>query len=213
MLGGIYRIYSMATEESYYGSTRKFSARFAEHRSSWVRGRGNKKIRNLLDKYGINNFKFEILEQCPKEEFENKEKQYIDRDPKSLNVWILPFSSKGCNLGNDVKGKKFIGTPHTQETKEKQSRIMKKYFLTHEGTWKGKSIPEEVKKKVSLGLKKYFSEHEHPNKGKSMSEESKKKVSESLKSHFAKNGSHSKGKVLSDETKLKISISKKRSIK
>lgn len=209
MKSGIYRIYSIATGQSYYGSTRSFSARFAEHRYKWKRNSMNHKMRALFNQYGIANFKFEILEYCLPIEFDQKEKDYISNDKNNLNVWVLPFSSKGCNLGNHVKGKKFIGIPHTEESKKKFGEKIRDYYKKHDGFWKGKSIPEEMRKKVSLGLKEYYSKNNNANKGKSMSEESKKKVSESLKLYFAKNGSPSKGKVLSAETKLKISNSKK----
>jgi group I intron endonuclease len=181
MISGIYRIYSIATGESYYGSTNRLDRRFTEHRSAWKSGKGNKKIRSLLDKYGQSNFEFQILEYCLPEYFEEKEKKYIESDDNRLNVWILPFSSKGCNLGDNVKGKKFIGHKHTEENKKKHGETMREYYKSHDGYWKGKSIPEDTKKKVSDGLKKYFSQNIHPNKGKTLSEETKKKISETLK--------------------------------
>lgn len=216
MLGGIYRIHSKATDEYYYGSTRHFSRRFTEHKSMWKRKKGNKKIKDLYEKYGVDNFSFEILEYCPKEEFEEKERQYIAKDSKRLNVWILPFSPKGSGstFGENMRGKikkhPFLGKHHTEESKEKFRKSINEYYKNNDGYWKYKSLPKEVKDKIGSSLKNYFFKNDHPNKGKSMSEESKKKISDSLKNHFAKNGSPSKGKVLSDETKLKISNSKKK---
>jgi len=185
MNSGIYRILSIATGESYYGSSKNLSRRLIEHKYKWRNNRGNHKIRELLKIYGIDNFKFEILEFCSPDKFNEKEKIYIESDQKRLNVWILPFAAKGCNLGNSVKGKKYFGTPHTEETKKNQSRIMKEYYSNNEGYWKGKSLSEETKMKLSKGLKEYFTIHDHPNKGKHLSEETRIKISESLKKRGA----------------------------
>lgn len=181
MISGIYRIYSIATGESYYGSSKNLRRRFIEHKFTWRNNKGNHKIRSLLKLYGIDNFKCEILEYCNPEEFEQKEKDYISNDEKRLNVWINPFSSKGCNLGDFVKGKKFHGTKHSEETKKKFSEKINEYYSNHDGYWKGKSIPEETRKKVSDGLKKYYSQFGHPACGRKLSDETKQKISETLK--------------------------------
>ncbi len=181
MISGIYRIYSIATDESYYGSSKHIKRRFIEHRFKWRNNKGNHKVRLLLNKYGLDNFRFEILEECLPFEFQLKEKKYMDSDPRNLNVWIDPFTSKGCNLGTKVKGKKYFGTPHTEETKIRHGEIMKEYYKTHDSYWKGRSIPEETRDKISKKLKEYFSKNDGPNKGKSPSEETRKKISETLK--------------------------------
>ena len=149
MISGIYRIYSQATGESYYGSSRNIKRRFVEHRSLWKRGGGNHKIRSLIKLYGVSNLKLEIIEECSPDEFEIKERNYISLDEKRLNVWILPFSSKGCNLGEHVKGKKFIGHKHTEEVKQKITEKIREYYKNNDGYWKGKSMPEEFKNKVT----------------------------------------------------------------
>lgn len=181
MISGIYRIYSIATSESYYGSSKNIHRRFIEHKYKLRKNKLNHKMLDLLQKHGIDNFKFEILEHCLPETFEQKEKEYIAKDPQTLNVWINPFSSKGCALGDKVKGKKFYGTPHTQATKDKQSKIMKEHWSKNDPYWKGKAIPQEQRKKVSEGLKTYYSTRPGVNLGRKMSEETKKKISETLK--------------------------------
>lgn len=181
MISGIYRIYSIATGESYYGSSNNLKRRFIEHKFKWRRNKGNYKIRQLLKEYGIHNFNFEILEYCLPEKFEEREKWYISNDLKCLNVWVNPFSSKDCLLGKCVKGKKFYGTKHSNETKEKLKESMQKYYENNEGHWKDKTIPDDIKHKISNGLKKYFKNNPHPNKGKTLSEETRKKISETLK--------------------------------
>lgn len=200
MKSGIYRIYSIATNQSYYGSSRNMMLRFNEHRSVWKRGGGNHKIRELIHKFGVNNFEFQILERCTKEEFECKEKSYIQNDKNNLNVWTNPFSPKNCSLGSNVKPKHHNGRVYTDELRYKQSETLKQYYSIHDGYWLGKSIPDETRKKVSNGLKKYYSENIHPAKGIKRSEETKKKVSEGLKRYYLNNINSRKGKSSKKET-------------
>lgn len=165
MASGIYRIYSKATDESYYGSSNNMQRRFIEHRYLWKNNKGNHKIRLLLNIYGIDNFMFEIIEKCDPIEFKYKEKSYIDRDHNNLNVWIDPSSPRGCKLGNNVKAKHFKGRPHTEESNIKFIKIIKEYCERNGGSyWKGKSIPQEMRNKVSDGLKRYYSNNPHPRK-------------------------------------------------
>ena len=185
MAGGIYKIYSIATNESYYGSTNNFPRRFSEHKYLWRNGKGNKKIRLLIEKYGNDNFEFQILECCESDEFEEKEKKYIEEDPRSLNVWVSPFSPKysGSTFGDTMRGKKrkpFYRKPFSEETKKKMSDKAKERFKCNGSLLKGRTHTEEVKKKVSDGLIKYYSNHISAKKGKSLSEEVKKKISISI---------------------------------
>jgi len=178
---GIYKIYSINTGESYYGSTRNLVERFREHKCKFKKNQGNYKMRALLAQYGIENFIFEVLERCATEDFLTKEKLYIDSDPKHLNVWVNPNTPYGCQLGSSVKGKKFFGTPHTEEAKQKMRTRMKNHYLTNESYWKGKSHSKESRNMIAESLKKHYKENGHPNKGKPLKEETKQKISETLK--------------------------------
>jgi group I intron endonuclease len=183
---GIYRIYSIETDESYYGSTKNFNCRFACHRYSWkTRKNGNKNLQKLYDKYGLRNFVFEILECCEIDKFEEREKYYLDKDDKKLNIWIYPFSPKesGTSVWHKMKGKKRpnCAHKHTEKTKKLLSEKTKQYFKKHESVCLGKSRSEEVRKKVSAGLKKYFLKNGCSHKGKPKSEETKRKISNTLK--------------------------------
>ena len=210
MKSGIYRIYSIATGESYYGSTRNFSLRFNEHRYKFRNNNGNHKMRALLKQYGAENFKFEILEYCLPDQFEEIELKYILSDEKRLNVWILPFAAKGANYGNNVKRKQFyIGTPHTEESKKKLSISVKAYFDKNGSPLKGKPKSEEHIKKMSEGQKLYFSKNISPLKGKPRTDEVKNKISQSNKIYFSNNGSVWTGRKHGEETKNRMSKVKK----
>lgn len=62
----------------------------------------------------------------------------------------------------------------------------------------GKSLSQETKNKISQSLKKYYKTHEHPNKYKVISEETKEKlkhrvISEETKEKMRKNHADVKG--------------------
>lgn len=182
MESGIYRIYSKITNESYYGSTINFWRRFNEHRSSWkTRKAGNKKLLALYDAYGLDNFFFEILERCDVNDFEEKEKKYIESDKNCLNIWIYPFSPKGTKKTNDkTKGKKIPGRshPHTEETKKKLREISLKQWAHRDHPFKGKAKSEKTKEKIRKSLKKYYKENPEATIRSPMKEETKKKISQ-----------------------------------
>lgn len=49
-----------------------------------------------MRKYGIQNFSFEIIENCPDEELNNREQYWIDKK----QTWITQYPEKGYNLTN-----------------------------------------------------------------------------------------------------------------
>ena len=212
MTSGIYKIYSIATGESYYGSSNNCERRFKEHRSQLKREKGNYKLRSVFKKHGIDNFQFSIIEECTPDKFEEREGYYISNNKKKLNVWIHPFSNKGCKLGDNVKAKRFKGRvrPLSDEEKKHISLRMKEYYKNNDGYWKGKKVPDHVLEKMREGNKRYVKENGHPWIGRKHNAETKKKVSEGLKKYFAHNGSHSKGKPMSESAKAKLSASLKK---
>lgn len=75
---GIYKITNKINNLSYIGQSTQIEQRFREHKKSynWYREKNKKLYKDILE-YGINNFSFEILEECSIEELNNKEQYYI----------------------------------------------------------------------------------------------------------------------------------------
>lgn len=185
----IYKITNTVNSNIYIGQTVNISKRWSDHKSS----KKNHPLYNAMKKYGVENFKFEVLcEMEDQEEVNNLE----------INL-IYKFDStnreKGYNLdlGGNGAGK------HSDETKLKISESNKgrnKGRIPHN---KGKKTSEEIKRKISLANKGRISPNKGKkgqiahNKGKKTSEEIKKKISASVK------------KSMTDEVRKKISDSKK----
>ena len=77
---GIYKITNQVTDECYIGQSIDVAKRWKDHAKCGLdidRPQGNKLYKSMIED-GIWNFTFELLEQCPQEELNEKEKFYIE---------------------------------------------------------------------------------------------------------------------------------------
>ena len=79
-ISGIYKITNPTENKSYIGQAVDISARFKQHikRGLGAETPTKNKLYPALEKFGVENFTFEILEQCNREELNDKEKFWID---------------------------------------------------------------------------------------------------------------------------------------
>lgn len=77
---GIYKITNKINNHSYIGLSTHIEDRWEYHKNSynWNREK-SKTLYKAIQKYGIDNFTFEILEECRIEELSDKEKYYIEK--------------------------------------------------------------------------------------------------------------------------------------
>ena len=76
---GIYKITNQITKECYIGQSIDVAKRFKDHAKCGLdidRPQGNRLYQSMLE-YNLWNFSFELLEECPKEQLNEKEKFYI----------------------------------------------------------------------------------------------------------------------------------------
>ena len=179
---GIYKITNKLNGKVYIGQSRDIDARWRQH----INAKDNFAIHNAIKKYGKENFKFEVLLECPAEMLNVWERDMIALyDCMSPYGYNLTEGGEGCKcseetrlkLSNIRKGKHF-----SEETKHKISESMKGK--------KRQPFSAETKKKMS-----------DVRKGIQLSEETRLKMSE------AKKGK--KRQPFSAEHKRKISESYK----
>jgi group I intron endonuclease len=170
-ISGIYCIENVVTGQKYIGQAVNIDKRIKTHKRTLNNGsHPNKHLARSYGKYGINNFKFYIIEECNEDNLNNKEIYYIAKY-KTTNP------DKGYNKTFGGEG----GRP-TEETKQKirENHVDNKgeknpmYGMTGEKNpmW-GKQHSEEAKKKISEAKKG----ENNPNYGKQRSEETRKKIS------------------------------------
>lgn len=97
---GIYKITNLESGEVYIGQTRDFKKRWYDHCKCGVGidTPNNNKLYDAMRKYGLENFSFEVLEECDPEDLNEKERFYI-------SVYnSMDFGYNG-NVGNSTKEK------------------------------------------------------------------------------------------------------------
>lgn len=189
---GIYKITNKLNGKVYIGQSIDIDTRWRQH----INAKDNFAIHNAIKKYGEENFKFEVLLECPVDML-----NVWERDMIALYDCISP---NGYNLTEGGEG----GYRRSEETKIKISNAQK-----------GKHLSEETRRKMSevkkgKKLQPFSVEHKRKiseankgktpwNKGKTnvFSEETRLKISE------AKKGK--KRQPFSAEHKRKISESHK----
>jgi len=71
---GIYKITNTINQKSYIGQSNYIERRFAQHKSPYEQTRfADKPLYKAFKKYGIENFSFEIIEECPVEKLNKRE--------------------------------------------------------------------------------------------------------------------------------------------
>ena len=150
--GKIYKITDIGYNECYYGSTiERLSGRMGHHRAHYIRYKdqvfNNITVFQLFDKYGIENCKIELLENCPcssKEELLKREGESI-RNNACVNKEVAGRSTK----------------QYREEHKDDRRNYDKAYRDTHkeEKRLKHKASWEANADKVKEAKKKYHQDN------------------------------------------------------
>lgn len=170
---GIYCITNKVNNKKYFGQSTNIEKRKKAYFS--YRRFPNDHLKNAFNKYGKENFEFEIIKCCKEKYLDRFEKLYI-RINDTMNPDKGYNKDSGGHLNkhhsNETRrkisknnGRYWKGKTHSEKSKKKMSKNNARY-------WEGKNHSEETKKKVSENNARYW-------EGKTFSEEHKKKMSES----------------------------------
>ena len=100
---GIYKITNLKNNNCYIGQSINIIQRWKDHRKEAKDIYSDKKeypLYKAIKKYGIENFSFEILEECKVEELNQKEKEYIEKYDSFHNGY-------NQTLGGDCNSKSY----------------------------------------------------------------------------------------------------------
>lgn len=209
---GIYKITNTINGKCYIGQSRDIESRWKAHKV-----RKGTYLYNAFQKYGVENFTFEVLEECERERLNELEKYYIElyhsfgegynlceggnSDPEDFDAIRKEKISK-ATLGRKSPMK---GKHHTDSTKEK----LRNANLGHAPWNKGVPASDEAKKKMSEAHKG----KSHPHR--KLTEEEKLKISKSLTGRKQSEETRKKrslalkGRIISEEQRKKISLANK----
>ena len=143
-----------------------------------------KRLKLAIQKYGLDNFKKEIIEVCNTLEEPNAREKF----------WIKEFNAinEGYNISLGGDG------GDTISNNPRKNEIGKKISESNKGRSIGKTNSKETREKISKALKGKFLGNKNPNYGKNHTDEAKDKIRKKAL-----------GRVVSDETRKKLSIKNK----
>lgn len=145
-MGYIYRITNQVTKKQYVGQTIDLDTRWHHHRTK--KNSNCRYLKFAFNKYGMDNFVFELICVCFDDDMDAYEEKYIEMYktlvPNGYNL------RKGGNSGRHheetkrkismaLKGKRYydinprLGKHHTDECKKQISESHKKRYATEEG--------------------------------------------------------------------------------
>lgn len=103
---GIYIIVNTINGKFYIGSSSDIQQRFYNHKSKLLNNiHVNKHLQSSVNKYGFENFKFDILANCPIENLDSLEQWYFDNLQPQYNIRKFVESNRGIILSENHKEK------------------------------------------------------------------------------------------------------------
>lgn len=196
----IYKILSKQTGKIYVGSAVNFSQRKSKHLEGLNKNtHPNKILQNHVNKYGMEDLEFSILESIPqREDLIKREQHYLDHLCPEFNICKIAGSALGRKWSESMRAKMvgrpspMLGKKHSEESRRKISEENKgKSFtiMTDEIKAKlaivGKGNQNAKGHKVSMEARDKMSDRKKGipsgRKGKKLSEEHRKKLSEARK--------------------------------
>ena len=134
---GIYKIENLVNSKVYIGQTKEnFQRRYWLHRWQLRNGtHDNSYLQRAWNKYGEENFKFEVIEILPKEEIDDREKFWIKKY-KDLGIcYSIQDGGQPEKIGElspetrkrigELNRQRLLGSKLSEETKKKMSRSRK----------------------------------------------------------------------------------------
>ncbi len=168
---GIYKIINRHDDKYYIGSSNVIRRRWCQHKTQLKNNcHRNNHLQSSWNKYGKDDFIFEIVEEVPKEKLIEIEQKYLDiAKTEKEKCYNQSFDAHGGNVGKEAyeaRSKKFCGPNHHLY---------------------GKHLSEEIRKKMSISKKGMYDGKKHPRYGKKASKETLEKMSKSMKGKLAGN--------------------------
>ena len=183
-MGYIYKITNNINNKIYIGQTikKRPTDRFSQHKyiaRHLNSEKSNSYLHKAMNKYGVDNFTFEIIEQIENNLLNEREKYWI-----AYYDCMVP---KGYNLTRGGEGTLGYSRPQTVEERKKRKQSNKLFYIKNPQASKALSERtkklwenEEYRKKVTESNKKYALKHPNLNKGENNPMYGKKHTKEAL---------------------------------
>lgn len=204
-LSGIYCIENIIDGKKYIGQSVDLKSRLYQHKTKLKNNKHpNRHLQFSVNKYGLENFKFYIIEECEIKFLDERERYYIllyKSDDKSFGYNVEPGGSHSLKTMSDetklkistsLKGREF-----TQEHKDKIGKANHERIISSETRHKMSAHHADVSGKNNPMFGKHHSEEVRgkiKDAKQNISEETREKIRESAT-----------GRTHTEETRIKIS--------
>lgn len=150
---GIYKITNKITSEFYIGASKNIKKRWNEHRKQTNITHGTSKVAAAFRKFGIGNFLFEVIEECPICSLHDREEYYINTMHPAYNMSSEGYAIK--DFSEDVVAKLKVAGRRVWDSK---SQEQKDSFVKNnlKGPKRGHTVSLETREKLrnaNLGKK------------------------------------------------------------
>lgn len=118
---GIYKISNNINKKIYVGQSINIEERFSAHKSAYERNRHPElPLYKAISKYGLENFSFDVIEECEIKELDEREKYWISALHSSIN-------ENGYNIRVGGDGMRCDNHPKHKLTRDDVEDIRKRY--------------------------------------------------------------------------------------
>ena len=140
---GIYKITNIVNGKCYIGQSKNIAKRWQRHKVELKNNKhGNEYLQRAYNKYGADNFKFEVIEECTVDIIDDREKHYIEHydslaQNNGYNLLYGGPVNRGANpltkikMHNIMKGKKFTAE-HLENLRKANKAKIGKYHISEE---------------------------------------------------------------------------------
>ena len=173
---GIYKITNIITKDAYIGQSIQIEERFKEHKNptNWKREKNKKLYQNFLN-FGLNNFTFEVLEECEIQELNEKEQYWISYYNTYPNQYNMTpggqFNAGECHPSHKLTEQDIINIRIRYSNKERKQEVYLDYKdrIGESGfgkIWKGETW-KNIMPEIYTEENKQFHKHNTANAGSS----------------------------------------------
>ena len=146
---GVYKITNTATGDFYIGSSKNIKSRWADHKcnSTW-KNYPNNPMYIDMQRYGVDKFSFQILEEVEIESLKETEQKFIEMMKPTYNN----YNAKGWNIERYKESQK------EYEKSDKRKKYKKEYMKEYNKSDKGKESHRKAVKEYQNQLCSYNGE-------------------------------------------------------
>jgi len=181
---GVYRIRNKVNDKRYIGSSEDVEGRWNDHQNTLRVGSNSIVLQRAWDKYGEENFVFEIEEEVKgnRKVLLAREQIFLDEGFELGILYNVARKAGGGNLGSEVNNRisqalKGRVSPKKGMKFPQGYPSRRKYYETHDSHLKGTTLTEEHLCRVRRGLAKHYETHDGHFKGKCHSQQTKDEYS------------------------------------